>query len=162
MKKQLIHFLGAGALAAGIAFAQVSPATPSTGTSSTTRGAHHDFMRQRFAKLSQELSLTDTQQTQAKAIFSHARQEAQPLRAQLKQNREALATAMKADNTGQIKQLSATRGSLMGKVAAIHTEAAAKFYQTLTPEQRVKADQLHQQNRERWHNRMQGRTPHNG
>jgi periplasmic protein CpxP/Spy len=157
-KKQLIQFLGAGALAAGMAFAQVSPATPAEKTPSTANpGTRRNFRQQRFAKLSQELNLTDAQQTQAKAIFSQARQEAQPLRAQLKENREALRAAVKADNQSEIRKLSATRGNLMGKMAAIHSEAAAKFYQTLTSEQRMKADQLHQQARERWHNRRRYR-----
>jgi periplasmic protein CpxP/Spy len=163
MKKQFIHFIGAGALAAGIAFAQVSPATPAPNTPSTaTRGTHRDFMQKRMAKLSQELSLTDAQKSQAKTIFSQARESAKPLRAQLKENRHALAAAVKTDNKAQIDQLSATRGNLMGKMAAIHSEAAAKFYQTLTPEQRAKADQLHQQARERWHNRLQSQAQHNG
>lgn len=167
-KKQLIQFLGAGALAAGMAFAQVSPATPAQKTPSTAspstanQGARRNFRQQRFAKFSQELNLTEAQQTQAKSIFSNARQEAQPLRAQLKENRQALRNAVKSDNQSEIQTLSATRGNLMGKMAAIHSEAAAKFYQALTPEQRVKADQLHQQAIERWHNRMQSRTQHNG
>jgi hypothetical protein len=37
----------------------------------------------------------------------------------------------------------------MGKLIAIHSEASAEFHQTLTPEQRVKDDHLHQQLRQR-------------
>ena len=51
---------------------------------------------------------------------------------------------MKAGKTADIERLSAEQGQLMGKMMAIHSEAFAKIYQTLTPEQRVKADQMQQ------------------
>jgi Spy/CpxP family protein refolding chaperone len=155
MKTQFVKFLATGALAAGMAFAQTGPATPAPGVQSgRSQEARRNFAKEHLARISQELNLTDTQKTQAKEIFNRARETAKPVREQLKENRQALEAAVKADNKGQIEQLSTARGNLMGKMMAIHSEAAAKFYQTLSPEQRVKADQLHAQARERMHNRF--------
>ena len=67
----------------------------------------------------------------------------------MRQNREALAAAVKANNTAQIERLSVQQGNLIGKTLAIKTQARAKFYATLTPEQRMKADQMFEQMRSR-------------
>lgn len=155
MKKQILTFMATGAMAAGMAFAQSTPATSAPGTQSApTQGTHRNFMKQRRERMAQQLNLSDAQRAQAKTIFSQARETAKPVREQLKANREALRAAVKADNRSEIQKLSAVRGNLMGKMMAIHSEAAAKFYQTLTPEQRAKADQLHAQFRQRMHQRF--------
>ena len=112
-----------------------------------------------MARIAQQLNLTDTQKQQAKTIFQQARQTAQPVREQLKQNRQALAEAAKAGNgEAAIQQLSARQGNLLGQMVAVRTEAFAKFYATLTPEQRTKADQLRQQ----FQQRMLSRQHSNG
>jgi Spy/CpxP family protein refolding chaperone len=103
------------------------------------------------------LNLTPEQQQQVKTIFGDARQKAQPIRQEMQQNREALHAAVKANNTAEIERLSAQQGNLKGKTLAIRSEAMAKFYATLTPEQRVKADQMHQQMQSRMRQRMQER-----
>jgi Spy/CpxP family protein refolding chaperone len=73
------------------------------------------------------------------------------------QNREALDAAVKANNTSQIESLSSQRGILQGKALAIRSTAMAKFYDILTPEQRIKADQMQCQMRQRMQERMQER-----
>jgi Spy/CpxP family protein refolding chaperone len=159
MKHQLIKFVATGALAAGMAFAQSAPATPApNGQSSAVQKGRHNFARNHWAKISQELNLTDAQKAQAKTIFGQARETAKPVREELKANREALRAAVKADRRSEIAKLSTERGNLMGKMLAVRTEAAAKFYQVLTPEQRAKADQLHQQFRQRTHERFNQRN----
>ena len=60
-----------------------------------------------------------------------------------------MAAAVKADQGPEIRRLARVRGELVGKMTAVRSEAAAKFYATLTPEQRVKADQMRQQFRQR-------------
>jgi Spy/CpxP family protein refolding chaperone len=158
MKKQLINFLGAGALAAGMAFAQAPSAAtaPEPGTSSSvTPGTHRQMMQKRIDRLTRELSLTPSQQSQAKSIFSKASADATPLRSQLKANTSALRAAVKANDRGQIDQLSATEGNLIGKMVAIRSNANASFYRTLTPEQQTKFTQFQQQARARWHNRLE-------
>ena len=96
-------------------------------------------------RLAQALNLSDAQKEQAKTIFQQAKQNAQPLAQQLKQNREALAAAVKANDAAQIHSLAAQQGNLRGQMVAIRSEAMAKVYSTLTPDQKVKADQMRQQ-----------------
>lgn len=140
--KHLTKIATIAAMAAGMALAQ-TPAAPAQ-----PRRGH--AMRQRMM---QALDLTNSQKQQAKAIFQQARQNAEPLKTQLKQNREALAAAVKANDTAQIHSLSIQRGNLEGQMLGIRSEARAKFYATLTPEQKAKADQM----RARFKTRMQQR-----
>jgi len=114
-------------------------------------------MRQRMI---QALNLTDAQQQQANSIFQQAKQQAQPIVQQLKQNREALEAAVKANNVSQIQTLATQQGTLRGQVLAIRSTAWAQFYSMLTPDQRAKADQIHQQMKQRmqqrFHQRLDG------
>jgi Spy/CpxP family protein refolding chaperone len=134
-----------------MAFAQVPApgATPQPGQKSgrMLRGA----VRRQFI---QQLNLTDAQKQQAKAIFQQSRQSAQPIAQQLKQNRESLAAAVKADDTAQIQALANSQGTLRGQMVAIRAGAMAKFYSILTPDQRTKADQMHQKLQQRFQQRM--------
>ena len=141
MKSKWFKFTGAAILAAGMAF--VYAETPS-------QPQHHAANRQewaqrRFDRMATQLNLTDAQKTQAQGFMQEARASAKQFAPQLKQNHQALAAAVKAGNTADIERLSNQRGQLMGKMMAIHSEAFAKIYQTLTPDQRTKADQMQQQ-----------------
>ena len=156
-KRYLINFLGAGAMAAGMAFAQTPSATsqpatappPSSVQSQQSKGVHNRaFMKEQRAWVSKQLNLSDAQKAQAKAIFGESRMAAKPIREQLQANRLALRAAVKADKTSDIHVLSMARGNLQGKLTAIRTEAAARFYNILSPQQRIKADQLHTQFRQ--------------
>jgi len=129
------------ALAAGMAIAQ--PATPAQG------GGHKAARHRMF----QALDLSDAQKQQAKQIFQQARETAQPVAKQLRENREALQAAVKANNLSQIQTLSAQAGPLQAQLLAIRSEAMAKFYATLTPEQRTKADQIQARVRQRMQKR---------
>jgi Spy/CpxP family protein refolding chaperone len=116
-------------------------------------------MREKFMA---ELNLTPAQQEHAKGIFRQARVNAQPYRTELRQNREQLAAAIKANDTAKIDQLSMQRGRIEGHLAAIHSGAMAKFYSTLTPAQKVKADQIHQRMEQRMKQHQAQRTPTQG
>ena len=137
-------------------FAQASaPAQTQIAQPNQTRPAtNHRAMARR--PMFQALNLTPAQKQQAKAIFQEARQTTQPVRDQLRRNRQTMAAAVKADNRAQIDQLSAERGKLMGQLTTTRTEAMARFYHELTPQQRAKADQIHQ----RFEARMQERMRH--
>ena len=130
--RRILTILATTTLAAGIVFAQPPANRPN----------HRAATRQRLV---QALNLNAMQKDQAKLIFQQARQSAEPLRSQLKQDRQALAAAVKTNDKAQIDKLSAERGQLLGKLTAARTEAMAKFYQILTPEQRAKAAQLRQE-----------------
>jgi Spy/CpxP family protein refolding chaperone len=158
MKKNLIRLGSVAALAAGLAFANAqSPAgqTPAQTPTPAKPGTVHRTFRQRSRqRMMQALNLTPAQREQAKSIFQQAHQSAQPFTQQLRQNREGMALAVKANDNAKIQQLATQRGHLEGQVMAIRSQAAAKFYTTLTPQQRAKADQIHQ----RFERRMEQRT----
>jgi len=140
MKNTLIRFAGMAALASGMLLAQIStpPAQPPSSAQSWQQARGRMFDR-----IAAQLNLTDDQKQQAQAILQASRHSAQPVTQQLKQNRQALHEAIKAGKPdADIDQLAATSGNLMGQVTAIRTKAFARIYALLTPEQRIKADQL--------------------
>ena len=153
MKQHLFQFAAVTALTAGTVLAQSPGAAPQL-LPEKAPFAHPMFGHQQMMKA---LNLTPTQEQQARTIFEDARQKARPIRQEIEQKREALHAAMKANNTAQIERLSTEQGTLTGKALAIRTEAMAKFYATLTPDQRTKADQMHEQMKSRMRQRMQER-----
>jgi len=138
MKRILIGIAAVGALAAGLALAQTT-ATPPAGA------AKGKGVRARMIK---ELNLTAPQKQQARSIFQSARQTAQPLAQQLKQDRTALTAAVEAGDSARIQQLSTEMGSLRGNVLGVRSLAMAKFYALLTPDQKTKAGELRQKAQE--------------
>ena len=107
----------------------------------------------------QSLNLTPAQKQQADTIFSDAKQKTESIRQEMRQNREALHAAVKANNTSQIETLSMHQGELHGKMLAIRSAAMAKFYAILTPEQRTQADQMRSRMHQRMEERMREREP---
>jgi len=147
-------------MAAGMAFAQAPAQTPEqqppAGHMMQRRGEMMEKRQEWQERMAQQLNLTDTQKQEAKAIFAKAREDAKPVREELRANREALRTAIKANDAARIHTLSAKQGTLMAKLTEIRADAHAKFYAKLTPEQRTKADQLHEQMMQKWQQRRQG------
>jgi Spy/CpxP family protein refolding chaperone len=154
MKRQLIKLAAVGTVAAGMIFAQAQAPAPAQAQNTNQSKPAMNHRAQARHGIFQALNLTAAQKEHAKAIFQQARDAAKPVRGQLRQNRDAMTAAVKADNQTQIAQLSAERGKLMGQLTTTRTEAMAKFYHELTPQQRVKADQMHQ----RFQARMRERT----
>jgi len=150
MKPYLSRFAILTALAAGMGFAQ----TPAPQPAPLTTPVRPRVMLRR--RLMQALNLTPAQKQQARAIFQQAKQSAQPIRQQLQQNREAFAAAVKANDTAQIQALASQQGTLAGQVAAIRGESMAKFYSSLTPDQKTKADQIQQKIQQRLQQRKPG------
>ena len=142
-------------LAPGITLAQTSSGDLHPGAGNTQE-ERPGFMRGHMDldRVAVALNLTDSQKEQAQTIFQHARESAQPIRQELKEKREKLFAAAKATNSeADIQKLAEEQGRLLGKLLAIRTEASAKFYRMLTPEQRVKYDQMHEQFRQKMYSR---------
>jgi protein CpxP len=109
-----------------------------------------------FESMAARLNLTETQQQQAKTIFENARASSKPLVDQLRQVRQELREAAKANRpAAEIEALAARQGDLRGQLTAIHTQAFASFFATLTPEQKEKAEQLRGE-RKNWKGRRGG------
>jgi Spy/CpxP family protein refolding chaperone len=132
-RNQRFFILAAAALLlTGALYARTSTTTPE-------RGAR------RLEFVSGYLNLTDTQKTQAKAIFEDTRTAAQPVMDDLKSLHDQMATAVKANNTATIDSLSLQVGKDAATLAALRMKGLARFYAILTPEQQAKAEKLHGQ-----------------
>lgn len=106
-----------------------------------TQGGSFDpqqMLQQRVDRLATELNLTDAQKTQALSIFRDAAKATMPLQQQMREARQALQDAVKANDTAKIDQLSTTVGTLTGQSTAINSKAEAQFIAALTPEQKAK------------------------
>ncbi len=86
------------------------------------------------------LGLTDAQKAQVKALHQNARTQAQPIRQQLRQNRQDLRAAIKAGQP--VDAIAATRGKLIGELVLIRANTQEQFRKLLTPDQLAKLDQF--------------------
>ncbi len=132
MKKALTAFLLTSALATSPLFAQ----GPGNG-----RGPGR-MVDRRVNMLTTFLSLTPNQQTQATTIFTSAGASAAAVRVTLQSARQSLANAEKTNDTAAIDQAAATIGNLTAQLTAAESKANAAFYQTLTPDQQTKLNQI--------------------
>src|SRR5882724_6549512 len=138
----LLSLVTIGALAICTLSAQ-TPAPADQSTQATQARSHRKAPGGRMvARLSRQLSLTPDQQNQARAIFQEARTQQQSLAPKLKDERQAMSSAIKSDNEAQIDQLAQQNAQLNSSARAIHAKAMAKFYATLTPDQKTKFDAL--------------------
>jgi Spy/CpxP family protein refolding chaperone len=109
------------------------------------------------------LDLTDAQEANLKTLIEQGREEAQPLLEQLKSGHDQVAAAVKAGKSeAEVAAIAESQGAVMGKLAALHARNITRFYAQLTPEQRQKAEELHNQMRERLRSRMEARRAERG
>jgi Spy/CpxP family protein refolding chaperone len=98
-----------------------------------------DYISEHLAK---DLNLTPDQQTKVRAIFADTHQRAQALEPKMREEREALKTAVKAGDDREIDRILHQNAQLNADFQAMHVKAMAKVYAMLTPEQKTKFDQL--------------------
>ena len=99
-------------------------------------------LQKRGDRIARFLNLTGAQKAQFASEWQATRASARPIHGQLKQLRQQMFQAVRANDTAAIGQLSAKEGALEGQLSAMRHEQFAKIYGQLTPEQRAKADQL--------------------
>ncbi len=159
MKRQLIKIATVGSMAAGMIFAQAQApaAQPKQGKAAEGWQAKQEHRKMAREHMMAALNLSPEQKAKAKTIFTQAHEAAKPVRAEMRQNREAMFAAVKTDDTSQIAKLGAERGKLDAKLATTRGEAMAKFYKELTPSQRAKAEQMHARIQAKMHERTQHR-----
>ncbi len=117
------------------------------GTASAQRplhdGAGGTMSSNRLDFLAGYLSLTDSQKSQAQAIFDAASTASTTAQGQLTAARDALTAAVKTNAADtQLDRLAAAVGTVHGQLEAIRAKANAKFYALLTAEQKTKYDAL--------------------
>lgn len=94
---------------------------------------------QRYAIL---LGLSSTQQEQAVTIFTTEETSEVAIHRSERTAQQSLETAVKADNTATITQLSASLGELSGQSILARSLANAQFYAILTSDQQTKFAQI--------------------
>ncbi len=142
MKKTILSIAGSAVMATGLIFAQTGATTTPTTPAPHARQFHRAG---RFRMLGRRLNLTDAQRQQAKSIFQDMRTQAQPVRAQLKQNRQAVFNAIVAGQSPeQVNQIAQTSAPQIAQLAGLRAQAFQKFYVTLTPAQQQQLQTLRQ------------------
>lgn len=156
MTKKIAQTALAAAVATGMLLAQTQAPTPAPGPGKHgPRAGWQQGRQQHTERMATFLNLTPDQREKTKAIMTESKQSAEPILAQLKQGHEALAAAVKANKgDADIDRLANSQGVLMGQLTAIRTKAFAKVYSLLTPEQRQKADQMHERFQGMFEHRM--------
>lgn len=131
MRKTLLKVTAFLALASVFAMAQNgNPPDPAK-----MAQRHIDF-------LTKQLSLTAQQQQQATTIFSGVGNNAKATHEQMRTAHESLKAAIQKNDTAGIEQAANTIGNLTTQMTVAHAKAQAAFYQTLTPEQQTKMNDL--------------------
>src|SRR5258707_9176458 len=92
--------------------------------------------------LTKQLSLTAQQQQQATTIFSGVANNAKATHDQMRTAHDSLKAAIQKNDTAGIEQAANTIGNLTTQRTLAHAKAQAAFYQTLTPEQQTKMNEL--------------------
>lgn len=156
MKNTWLRLTAVTAMAGGLLLA-AQEVTSQQAPPVAQQGQQHQRGHHRAARIAEYLNLTPAQQAQAKTEFQSVRQSAQPIREQLKQVRQTMFEAIKANDTAKIDQLSAQEAGLKGQLAAMRNESLARLYSNLTPEQKAKADQLPAHFRQMRQHKMQSR-----
>lgn len=126
--KPTLKYIAFGVLCAGLSFAQSTSPSPNPAGM-----AQHQVQR-----LTRELSLNTSQQTQATTIFTIEQTANQPIMASLKTAHTSLTTAIKNNNTADIATISGQIGNLEGQMLQNASTANAALYAILTTDQQAK------------------------
>ena len=84
------------------------------------------------------LSLTSEQEATATSLYTEEATTAEPLRTSERASHKALETAIKADDMAAIQSAATTLGTLNGELTAVRALTEAKFYATLTADQKTR------------------------
>src|ERR1051326_4604298 len=123
---------------------------------------HHGFGRRHGGMLrhmTQELNLTEAQQTQIKNILADERTRTKPLMQQLRQNEQAQNAKIDGSfNDTQVRAFANNQAQIMRDLIIEKQKTKSQIYSVLTPDQRQKALQLIQQHEQRRQERLQKKS----
>ncbi|MEP6820289.1 MAG: Spy/CpxP family protein refolding chaperone [bacterium] len=147
MKKRIIVIASIAALVVAatiFALAQGHPGMQGMHGEGPGKGPGHGEMLEHMARA---LDLTDAQKQQVKAIMEATESTARDIHAKLEETHKQLAaaTANGQFDEAQIRTLANQQGQLEADMTVEHFRAMSKVYAILTPEQRVKAEEMHKQ-----------------
>lgn len=119
-------------------------------------GPRHSFGPEMVEHIARELSLNDSQKGQIKSILETGQATAVTLHQKMDEvdKQIAAATANGQFDEAQVRALANQKGQLTADMIVEHERIKSKIFSLLTPEQRVKAEELHK--RHRAHQRHSG------
>jgi protein CpxP len=100
------------------------------------------------------LDLTSDQQAKVKEIFEANKGTVQPIREQLKANHEKLAALGGTFDEAQVTAIAKEQGDLMSQLIVARQKVRSQIFAILTDEQKAKAEQMRQEMKQRFQNRM--------
>ncbi|MCS7042107.1 MAG: Spy/CpxP family protein refolding chaperone [Bryobacteraceae bacterium] len=100
------------------------------------------FVQMRVDRLAEWLALSESQKSQALRIFTDAQTAAERYRQDQQTAREALQSAIKANNLAAMDRAARDIGAATAEITLIDARAEAAFYALLTSEQKQKYDQM--------------------
>jgi protein CpxP len=138
MKKRILGIAGIAVLV--VAATVLALAQAHSGQGEKMRGGPGDMIEH----ISRELSLTDAQKEQMKALMEAGRPAAEERHAKLDEIRKQIdaATANGQFDEATVRPLANQQAQLMADEMVDHMRMHSKMYSLLTPEQKTKADQM--------------------
>lgn len=132
---------------------QPAPAGQSEATTNpkaVAPGADNRWQQQeqsRLRDLTRILNLTPDQQASARRIFHNAWQQSRTLEPQMRQERQEMRSLFMNSTTtrfnAEVGRIAQRQGQLYAQMMENHMRAMKEFYSTLTPEQKARAEALH-------------------
>jgi Spy/CpxP family protein refolding chaperone len=142
MRRRILVISCMVALVIGAAFLALGHGFQGPGMHGKGEG-HGDMLEH----MSRALNLTDAQKQQAKEIMDSVESTASGIHAKLEEVHKQLATATANGHfdEAQVRTLANQQAQLEADMTVEHFRAISKVFSILTPEQRVKAEELHKQ-----------------
>lgn len=113
---------------------------------------------QMLGRLTEELKLSEQQQTEVRNIIAQNSDQARADRERLQELREALEQQRTDFNAGEAQKLADELGEISARMAYNITSKQAQVYTVLTEEQRAEFERLHAERASRAHRRF-GKKP---
>ena len=149
------------AMGAMFIFAQNSDGNADGGKRGFGKRGHHGkrFGGEGHGFMFRALNLTDEQKAQVKQIMESSKTTVQPLREQMKANRQKLAQLSENGNfdAAQVQAIAAQQGNLSAQLIVEKEKVKAQMFQILTDEQKAKAAEMKAQMKQRFEQRKQER-----
>jgi len=141
MRNRIFGFAGIGVLVISLAILALGHGFQGPGGHG--KGGHAEMLEH----MSRALSLTDAQKQQVKGIMDSAQATAGGIHTRLEEVHKQLkvATANGQFDENLVRTLANQEAQLEADMKVEHYRAISKVFSVLTPEQRVKAEELHKQ-----------------
>jgi Spy/CpxP family protein refolding chaperone len=125
-----------------------------------TDGGHfrHRVVGRIMAHVARELKLTEAQQTEVRAVFAAERQNVLPLLQRLREAKQQYdsANAPGVFDEAKARAFASRQAETITELLVAKERVKSKVYAVLTPEQREKANTMHQRFAARIHEHFQG------